>query len=76
MNWNYRVVKEKEKTIDAYFFSIREVYYKEGKPDMWSVEPIWPIGTSLDGLSTDVDLMMHAFNHPVLEMINDKLVEI
>jgi hypothetical protein len=83
MTWNYRIIKEKNKedldpdVEDAYFFAIHEVYYDESKkPITCTEDPIYPSGTSLKELKSDLKHYLQALERPVLIMeelfINDQ----
>ena len=60
-HWNHRVFKDK----DGY--SIRETFYKDGKPHLWSAEPEAPFGETLDELKEDLKRMLGATEQPVIE---------
>lgn len=60
--WNYRVVQESPESED---FTIREVYYLDGKPAAFS-GPIEPFGESLDELKDCILRMQQALEKPVL----------
>lgn len=66
MTWNYRIIKE---TINnTIHYSIHEVYYDEnGAPSFFSENPITPYGEYLDDLKKDLQLMLKAFDKPVLD---------
>lgn len=74
--WNYRVVKEKEKTGNNFFFSIRDVYYKDGIPYGWGAEPQHPVGETRSALEADAKLMARAFRKPTLVVKGSRLVEL
>jgi hypothetical protein len=75
MSWNYRVVKHKDKS-DEEWYGIHEVYYdKKDKPDMISEDPIDARGMTLDELKSDLEMMLRAFDKPVV-VYEDFLKEI
>lgn len=69
--WNYRVVAEREKNSEDYFYSIRDVYYdKEGKPHSWGAEPQYAVGDDGNSLWNDLHHMTLAYQRPLL-IVND-----
>lgn len=65
MSWNYRIVKKIEN--NECFYGIHEVYYhKDGSFRTCTVNPIEPFGETVDELKKDIELMMKAFELPVL----------
>lgn len=73
-NWNYRVVKTKNQF--GYDYSIRDVYYKNRKPYSWGAEPQFPVGESYVDLLQDYIRFAGAFDNPILELKNKKLIEV
>jgi hypothetical protein len=69
--WNYRVVKEKDETGNA-FLSICEVYYTNDVPHSWS-EPVNPTGETKKELEDDLLLMYKAMDKPVLTVKGGKI---
>ncbi len=70
MSWNYRVMKEKSPIPgdDTEMFGVYEVFYDDaGKLNGYSTNPKHPYGESLEELKADYELMVEAFNKPVLE---------
>lgn len=66
MSWNYRVVKHEDE--HEVWYGLHEVYYdEEHNPDGFSEKPIDPRGTTVEELRGDIDLMLQAFNRPVLD---------
>lgn len=66
MSWNYRVMKRSFQNEDQY--AIYEVYYdKHDKIKMWSSEPIYICGESLEELVKDFQLYAKAFEQPILD---------
>lgn len=67
--WNYRVVRKTfligEET--EYRYEIHEVYYREGKPSMTTVEAMDPHGETIDNLREDLEWMKRALDKPVLD---------
>ena len=68
--WNYRAIKRKDE------LAIYEVYYRSGKIEMISTDPIYPSGESLVELKEDILLMQKALNKPVLDydQVTDSLM--
>jgi uncharacterized OB-fold protein len=76
--WNYRVIRRDYKSANGTIESvvtIHEVYYDDkGVINAWSEDPMSPNGSSLEAdeqnalkeLSGDIDLMLQAFNRPVI----------
>ena len=69
--WEYRVIKTIEDDFEN--FSIHEVY---DDINLWSVNGIEPLGETLAELREDLKMMLRALDKPVLEEVNDKLVEV
>lgn len=65
--WNYRVIASYQ--YDIPFYSIRECYYnneKDSIPRNWTATMSHPIGGTADELKKDIEMMLQAFNKPVL----------
>lgn len=65
MTWNYRVVRKKAGNQDVY--TIREVYYTDGKPDSVTVKAAWPAGFTIEELEKDLEHYCEALKKPVLD---------
>ena len=78
-HWNYRIIKKNWQDRGSITYHIHEVYYTDGFPDAWSVEPMAAYGEDLMWLHTDLKQMLQAFDKPVLIEVDDnnqiKLVE-
>lgn len=60
-HWNYRVVSSE----DGY--SIHEVYYKaDGSIEAYTLNPVNSYGETAEELKADLEMMLAAFNKPVL----------
>jgi len=73
--WNYRIIRRHHKEIDTETFQIHEVYYDdEHQVESWTAGPIDPTGETLLELKGDVELMLKAFEQPVLveKIVNGK----
>jgi len=68
-HWNYRVIrKEREHNGTKWImFGIHEVYYKDGKPCMCTVDPMDPHGETLEELKQDLEGHQLALTKPVLD---------
>lgn len=65
MSWNYRVIKTIIGGEESY--GIHEVYYDEqGKPKMYSKDPVPAYGETLLELKEDMERLLKAFNTPIL----------
>jgi hypothetical protein len=65
--WNYRVLRHNSINGDVYY-QIHEVYYDKGEnPTSCSVNAIPAMGETTGELRRDLDMMLNAFNQPVLE---------
>jgi hypothetical protein len=77
--WNYRVVatfhNSDKEILSGWSFTIRDVYYKNGKPDMWGAEPQYPCGENTQDVILDLENMNKAYLQPLLIEVDDKLVE-
>ena len=70
--WNYRVFKEKiGKEVQ---YSIREAYYddKQTTPNGWTKDAIPAVGESLKELKRDLDWMLKALEHQVIDLDKKK----
>lgn len=87
MSWNYRVVKHTCPVDGFVYFDIREVYYgknrlvlsslgNRGKGLSWTVDSKPPVGDTPDDLKADLNMMLRAFDLPVLEEKDGTLVEV
>lgn len=78
LKWNYRITKEKDESEeDGFAYSIRTVYYnKEGVADSWSEDPSHLASESRQTLKDVLNLMMKAFEKPVLLIEGDTITEI
>ena len=79
MAWEYRVVRNACGIVDGHVFTIYEVgcdSHDEMGTLSWTVDRKAPIGTSLDELRADLEMMLRALDSPVLEERGDTLVEI
>lgn len=85
-DWQYRVVKHTCPVDRFVYFDIREVYYgksrlvlsslgNRGKGLSWTKDSKPPVGDTLDELKADLKLMLKAFDLPVLEEKQGKLIE-
>jgi hypothetical protein len=64
MTWNHRVFKN-DSQFDVY--DIREVFYDEnGKPDGYTMEPVYPAGNTIGELREELERMLKALKRPVL----------
>lgn len=82
MSWNYRVTKrvtplseipekfrEHHREEDTRTeFAIREVYYVDGIPKKWSVDPVFPSSNYRDEFQKDFELYAAALSLPVLNL--------
>lgn len=74
MSWNYRVMRIKGELIPGHpgteeaFYRIHEVYYEGDTPNAWSTDPMAPYGDTVEDLQADIQLMMKAFDQPVLDL--------
>jgi hypothetical protein len=66
MTWNYRIVEYSE-PVYRKGFGLHEVYYKDGRDDSMSEEPVAPIASSMAELRERIDLILSAFEKPVLK---------
>ena len=72
--WNYRVLCET--FAEGKLFSLHEVYYStEGEPTSWSADPVDVTGETWIECVDTHSIMGRAFILPVLEVVDDKLVE-
>jgi len=74
MTWNYRVIKDKDKSGDI-FYAIHDVYYENYKIQGWSENPSILISDDAEDLCDNFKLIEQAFDKPLLEVKGEKLVE-
>ena len=70
MTWNYRVVKEEcQGSTTGELLRIKEAYYDEDKknPSSLTVEAVYAQGETLEELKEDFNLMLKAFDKPVIK---------
>lgn len=74
MTWNYRVIENLND--DEPYYTIEEVYYnEEGKIESWT-EGAWePLGSTLAELEEEINHIQHAFDKPILTLLDGKLEE-
>ena len=68
--WNYRVVRTEWKSEHGdveVTYSMREVFYQDGKPRAYSENPRFPLGESVSELKDDLIMMAASFSKPVLD---------
>lgn len=76
--WNYRIVMHEgfEGRYDPYP-AIHEVYYEDdGSIRSWSNQPIYLAANDAEELRGDIDLIIQAFDRPILTEMDGKLVEL
>ncbi len=70
MEWDYRIVKHREKnfpgTAIVEWFGIHTVFYTDGKPDSTGKRPYAIEGMSIDKIKKDLKLIEEAFDKPIL----------
>ena len=72
MKWNHRIIRERATSEEAelneeeFFYTIREVYYDDGQPELVTMEGDAPWGTTVDELKQDVEWFSKALGQPVL----------
>lgn len=81
MSWNYRVLRRTWPAVDfgvsVTTYTIHEIYYDaSGNISSWTVNPIEPIGETIDELQHDINHIIRATVLPVLEENGNTLVEI
>lgn len=64
--WDYRVVHHNDAGEDWYAVHVVS-YYEDGKIEYRGPESTNTYGATIEGLKADMDLMMKAFDEPVLE---------
>jgi hypothetical protein len=79
MTWNYRVfrIREKSELHEEVYYEVREVYYNnKGHIETWTEDGINPFGETFLELQADICNMMDALDKPILEEIDDGVVEV
>jgi len=70
MKWNYRVLRHTDGGVDSNeeYFMVHEVYYEDdGKPSICTSNECKPFGNTLEELKSDMEMMVDAFEKPVLD---------
>ena len=67
--WTYRIIKTE------FGFGIHEIYDGVDSQVSWTEDSVAPYGITLDQLHEDLHMMLEALDKPVLEEVDDKLVE-
>ena len=76
MAWNYRVIQHTDEKTDSVWFHIHTVFYSDsGKIESWIENPTTPIGDSVEDLKGELELIMAAWELPVLKPQDNRLVE-
>lgn len=77
--WNYRIVADfnnvKQEALRQWSFTIRDVYYTDGKSTSWGAEPQYPTGEDSQGVINDLEYMSKAIYLPLLIEVGNELVE-
>ena len=68
MTWNHRVLAREYKGYNEveFAFSIHEVFYTDGIPDMCTEDPVGVVGDSLADISQTLKWMRKALRKPIL----------
>ncbi len=64
--WNYRVIEHD--TDNPVTFGIHSVHYEGGEISGYTADPVEALGNSQQDLRGDLELMMKAFELPVLSL--------
>lgn len=64
--WNYRIIKDD--TGDSVTYGIHSVHYEGGEISGYTLEPVGIRGDSEQDLRGDLELMMQAFDRPILSL--------
>ncbi len=64
-HWNYRVIRS-GKDENSFEYKIHSVHYCDGKATLWSSNPLYAMGASVDDLKADLEVMLKALSKPVL----------
>ena len=73
--WTYRLISRSVGS-DTYI-GIHEVHYRDdGSMEGWTAKPCWPSGEGIAEVKQDLEWMMKALDHPVLEVHDEELVEV
>ncbi|MXX10652.1 MAG: hypothetical protein F4201_06170 [Nitrospira sp. SB0677_bin_15] len=68
-HWNYRVIRKHHPETDSVTYHVHEVYYRDdGGIDVWTQEPVTPMGETTAELREDIRYFLQAFRRPVLEV--------
>ena len=67
-HWNYRVMRRQYKNDDDPVYTIHEVYYNDnGDVEGHTQDAVYAYGNTAEELKADLELMLLAFDKPVLE---------
>lgn len=78
-HWNYRLIRFKDEgSPTGYWVALHEVYYDdEGNPNGWTSSPADFGGTDrTEAIKALADALDDIAVRPILEIVNDKLVEV
>ena len=76
MIWNHRVVRNKD--LDGeYYYGVHVAFYVESQkvPHSITEDPVPPTGETLEELRESIARYARALEHPVLELVDGKVVE-
>jgi hypothetical protein len=76
--WNTRIIKHtvKGKKYCEIYYGVHEVYYyKDGRPAMWTEEPIRFSFEDEEGLDAQIQQILDAKERTVLEEIDGKVID-
>lgn len=78
MTWNYRIVRDVHKVGDEEHeeFTIREVYYDDGRIVSWTKDPMYPSGDTWIECADNHAMMGRACGQPIVDISSGEPVEV
>lgn len=78
MTWNYRIVRTTHQVGDDEHeeYTIREVYYEDGKIVSWTANPCHPSGETWQECGNDHAIMGRAIGLPIVDVSSGEPVEV
>ena len=71
-HWNHRVMRREHENSEP-TYGIHEVYYKQGKADMWTDDPVEVTGDDIQELKQTLERMILALEKPILNFKDGSL---
>jgi hypothetical protein len=73
-HWNHRVMRKEHDNSES-TYGIHEVYYKQGKANMWTEDPVEVTGDDVQELKQTLERMLLALEKPILNFKDGSVVD-